>query len=286
MIHFFYRPRQSYLKKFPVSIFEESFARYDDEVAFKVLDVKLMGDIGPRDSVFFYNSGLPKISGLIESTGAKIVNKPRLKGKLEMAEALCSEGLSVPRHVALNSGPLDKRDLRHLRFPIIIKPIRGSSGGKGIYFCEIESQIPNEVSCDMIVQEYIVEARNHIVRINVVDDIPALCVKVRAENNNPIINSSADGKSEGYTPSGDEVDLARAGTRVAGLDISGVDMAQTDRGPMIIEVNSVPGFASGKPLGIKFEDFMVDLIVKRAREHKSLTPSHEVDTIDARAPIV
>jgi glutathione synthase/RimK-type ligase-like ATP-grasp enzyme len=274
VIHFFYKPSQAYLKKFPVSIFEESFCRYDDEVVFKILDRDLMRDIGPRDSVFFYNlryTSLPDMCGMIESAGAKIINKPLLDGKLEMAEAFLREGLAVPRHVTIKAGLVGKSALLELKFPIIIKPIKGSSGGKGIYFCEKESDLPKRVSTDMIAQEYIIEARDHIVRLNIVDEEPVLCVKVFAENDNPIINASSSGRPEGYTPTQEEVDLAVAGSKVAGLDISGVDMAQTTSGPMIIEVNAVPGFTSGEKLGIRFHDFMVDLIVRRSREHKSLT---------------
>jgi glutathione synthase/RimK-type ligase-like ATP-grasp enzyme len=274
LIHFFYKPSQAYLKKFPVSIFEESFLRYDDEVVFRVFDERLMSGIGPRDSVFFYNmryTAVPHICSMIETAGAKIINKPLLDGKLEMAEAFVRAGLPVPKHVTIKAGPVRRSALSQLNFPIIIKPIKGSSGGKGIYFCEKESELPKKVSTDMIVQEYIVEARDHIVRLNIVDDEPALCVKVFAENENPIINASSSGQPEGYTPTQEEVALAVAGSKVAGLDISGVDMAQTKGGPMIIEVNAVPGFTSGEKLGIRFHDFMVDLIIKRSREHKSLT---------------
>jgi glutathione synthase/RimK-type ligase-like ATP-grasp enzyme len=274
LIHFFYRPNQAYLKKFPVSIFQESFLRYEDDVCFKELDVKLMGDIGPRDSVYFYNlryAGLPEMCSIIESEGAKIINKPKLNGKLEMAEAFIAQGLPVPRHVVVKAGPLRSHELRSLRFPIIVKPISGSSGGKGIYFCEKESDLPKKVATDMIIQEYITSARDSIIRINTVYDQPVISVKVFAENGSPIINASANGRPEAYTPTQEEVALALAGAKVVGLDISGADMAQTDNGPMIIEINTVPGFTSGQMLGIKFEDYVVDLIVKRAREHKSLT---------------
>jgi len=275
VIHFFYKPQQAYLKKFPVSIFQESFRRYDDKVVFRELDKKFVKFIGSCDSVFFYNlryTSQPEMCGLIDARGAKIINRPLLDGKIEMAQAFEKAGLPAPRYRLLKPGAVSKKDWEDFAFPIIIKPVKGSAGGKGIFFCESPSDIPSKLDKDMILQEYIVGARNHIIRLNTVGDKAMLSVKVITETGSPIINAASNGITELYEPTEEECELALAGARVVGLDISGIDMAQTDSGPMIIEVNAVPGFTSGVKFGIPFHDYMVDLIVKRAREHKSLTP--------------
>lgn len=282
MIHFFYNPTQAYLKKFPVSIFQKSFSRYDDDVVFKVLEERFIRFISPGDSVFFYNmryTSRPKMCSDIEARGGRIINKPKLDGKLEMAKAFAEEGLPSPKYSFAKSGKLEPSSLNSFRFPIIIKPIKGSAGGKGIFFCESLSEAPRALEKDMIIQEYITDARNHIIRLNPVDDKVMLSVKVITETGSPIINAASNGITEIYTPTQEECDLAVAGTRVAGLDISGVDMAQTKSGPVIIEVNAVPGFTSGAKFGIPFHDYIVDLIVKRAREYQVLTATSRADTI-------
>jgi len=276
MIHFFYRPSQNYLKKFPVSIFEQSFLRYEDDVKFKVLDEKFMGDISPRDSVFFYNiryASQPKLCNIIEGRGAYIVNKPKLNGKIDMAKAFDKAGLPSPRSIMVPAGNFNRRRVVGMKFPLIIKPVTGSSGGKGIYFCESPKELPKNVKTEMIVQEYIMGARDHIIRINTIDDSAVMSMKVFSDSGSPIINASADGSVKPYSPTKNEADLAVAGAKIAGLDISGIDMAQTESGPMLIEVNAVPGFASGSKLGVNFPDLMVDLIVKRAREQNIDTPN-------------
>lgn len=282
MIHFFYNPKQKYLQKFPASIFEESFLRYDDDVVFKVLDEKFVRFISPGDSVFFYNmryTSRPKMCSEIEGRGAKIINKPGLDGKLEMADAFAEKGLAAPKYSFARAGRLDLSKIQNFNFPIIIKPIKGSAGGKGIFFCETLSEVPQTVEKDMIIQEYITDARNHIIRLNTVDDKVMLSVKVITESGSPIINAASNGITEMYAPTQEECDLALAGAEVAGLDISGVDMAQTESGPVIIEVNAVPGFTSGAKFGIPFHDYMVDLIVERAREYQVLTATSRADTI-------
>ena len=274
MIHFFYVPTQEYLKKFPVTIFEESFSRYDSDVVFKLLHERLMQDINPEDSVFFYNlryTSRKTMCDFIESRGAQIINKPRLDGKLEIAREMEALGLPAPKFRLVKSSQPAKKNIYGMNFPLIFKPVRGSSGGKGIVFCESLSDVPDSFKVDMILQEYIVEARNHIIRINTIGDEAKLSVKVFTETGSPIINAASNGITELYEPTQQEVDLALAGSGVLGVDISGVDMAQTLQGPMIIEVNAVPGFTSGAKFGIPFHDYMVDFMVKKARDHEMLT---------------
>lgn len=282
MIHFFYRPNQTYLKKFPVSIFQDSFRRYDQEVAFCDLSRGDEEAISPSDSVFFYNLRYSNRKDFVKALafkGVNLINKPRLNGKLQVANALQKAGVPSPRHSFVPGG-LDPRDfIEGMSFPLVLKPAVGTSGGKGIHFCQDIDSLPEKAARGMIIQEYIMGARNHIVRINTVEDQSRLAMKVFTESGGPIINATSNGRVEAYTPTQEEVDVAVAGAKVLGVDIAGVDMAQTDEGPMIIEVNAVPGFGSGPKLGVEFHHFMVDLIVKRAREHEALTASGDSGTI-------
>ena len=54
-------------------------------------------------------------------------------------------------------------------------------------------------------------------------------------------NFHQGGKVEGVVPTQEEVDMALEASVGLGLDISGVDILRTKKGPVIIEVNSQPG---------------------------------------------
>ena len=282
MIHFLYRPKQKYLEKFPVSIFEESFRRHDQEVSFYNLSDAVASEISHKDSVFFYNlryTRRPDILRALEWKGTNIINKPRLWNKIDVANALLLAGVPTPRHSFVPARKAPDQFISGITFPLILKPIDDTSGGKNIIYCESPKDLPKIIDKDMIIQEYIVEARNHILRINTVEDQSRLAMRVFTDTGSPIINAASNGRVEAYEPTQEEVDVAVAGARVLGVDIAGVDMAQTDNGPVIIEVNAVPGFGSGPKLGVQFEHFMVELIVKRAREHEALTATSRADTI-------
>jgi glutathione synthase/RimK-type ligase-like ATP-grasp enzyme len=271
MIYFFYKPGQSFLVKHPVSLFEDSFARYDDEVCFlPYVGARSAELLSAGDSVFFYNFSYftqPVFCDEAVSRGALLVNRPGFVGKVAKANVLWDAGVPSPRFVCLPAGVVDRGSFADFRFPLIVKPASGSCGGRNIIYVPSLDKLPRRVAREMILQEYVPEGRNGIVRINVVDGAAALSMKVSPVNNNPVVNLSTTGELSAYSASDDEVAVSVRAAGLIGLDIAGVDLVQGADGPVVIEVNAVPGFASAKMLGVDFPSLLVDLIVKRARAH-------------------
>jgi len=271
MIYFFYMPGQSFLVKRPVSLFEGSFARYDDEVCFlPYVGARSAEVLSSGDLVVFYNlsfSSRPVFCDEAVRRGALLFNRPLFADKVAKAEVMRDAGVPSPRFVSLPEGRVDRSLFEDFRFPLIIKPASKSSGGKNIIYVPSLDRLPRRVARHMILQEYVPEGRRGIVRINLVGDFPCVSMKVDPVNDSPVVNLSSAGSLVRYVPSADEVDVSVRASRLMGLDLSGVDLVQGADGPVVIEVNAVPGFMGAEELGVPFQDYIVDLIVKRARAH-------------------
>jgi ribosomal protein S6--L-glutamate ligase len=62
--------------------------------------------------------------------------------------------------------------------------------------------------------------------------------------------------------------LAIKATKAIGLEVAGVDIIQTKRGPAIMEVNANPGFEElEKVTGINVAEAMIKYAVKFAKEY-------------------
>jgi ribosomal protein S6--L-glutamate ligase len=64
-------------------------------------------------------------------------------------------------------------------------------------------------------------------------------------------------------------ELARRAARAVGLDIAGVDILESARGPLVLEVNSSPGFqgledATDRDIGREMIRFAASLAARRA----------------------
>ena len=62
--------------------------------------------------------------------------------------------------------------------------------------------------------------------------------------------------------------------KALGLDVAGVDMLQSDRGPLILEVNSSPGLegiegATGINIAAEIVNFVVDSVLKKSSKREN-----------------
>ena len=67
-----------------------------------------------------------------------------------------------------------------------------------------------------------------------------------------------------HVPSVAESAMAIKATALLGLDVAGVDIIQSDRGPLLLEVNASPGFeALERVSGVDVAGKMLDLLISR-----------------------
>jgi ribosomal protein S6--L-glutamate ligase len=93
----------------------------------------------------------------------------------------------------------------------------------------------------VLVQEYIEESHGRDIRVLVIGGQVVAAMRRKARGREFRSNFHLNGTVENVEISEEYADVARRAARLLGLDIAGVDLLESDRGPLVLEVNSSPG---------------------------------------------
>ncbi|QCK16441.1 30S ribosomal protein S6--L-glutamate ligase [Mangrovivirga cuniculi] len=190
----------------------------------------------------------------------------RSRDKLRSFQVLSRAGLGLPKTVFTNYS----RDVESIieqvgGAPLIIKLLEGTQG-LGVVLAETRKAASsvleafNGLKARVIVQEFISEAKGADIRAFVVDGRVVGAIKRQGKQGEFRSNLHRGGTAEVIELSREEEIAAVRAARSLKLGVAGVDMLQSERGPLIIEVNSSPGLegiekATGKDVAgeiIKF----------------------------------
>ena len=142
--------------------------------------------------------------------------------------------------------------------PVIIKLLEGTQG-VGVVLAETRSAAESVleafqgIKARVIVQEFIKEAGGADVRAFVVDGVVVGAMKRQAQEGEFRSNLHRGGTAELIELTEEEENTALKAARAMKLGIAGVDLLQSESGPLIMEVNSSPGLegiehATGKDI--------------------------------------
>lgn len=179
-------------------------------------------------------------------TTAKSIAIVRSRDKLRSLQLLAREGIDIPK-TAFASQPRDIADLIDQvgGAPLIVKLVE-STHGKGVVIAETPKaarsviQAFYSINASILVQEFIREAEGNDVRAIVVGGEVVASMLRRGMAGEFRSNIHLGGKGEPTDLTKKEQRLAIKATKKLGLDIAGVDFVRSERGPLIIEVNSSP----------------------------------------------
>ncbi len=183
----------------------------------------------------------------------------RSRDKLRSLQILSRSKLGLPKTVFTNYSRDVGEMIAHVGgAPLIIKLLEGTQG-LGVVLAETknaaESVIEafNGLEARVIVQEYIKEAKGADLRAFVVDGQIVGAMKRQGKEGEFRSNLHRGGTAEIITLSDEEENAAIKAAKAMGLGVAGVDMLQSERGPLILEVNSSPGLegiekATGKDI--------------------------------------
>ena len=171
----------------------------------------------------------------------------RARDKLRCHQLLAGEGIGLPTTV-FGDNPDDTSDLLGLLgdAPHVIKLIEGSQGS-GVVLAESLSASRNVVEAfrglyaNFLVQEFVAEARGADIRCFVVGDAVVAAMHRQAEAGEFRSNLHRGGQASVVTLSAAERETALSAARVLGLEVAGVDLLRSHKGPLVLEVNSSPG---------------------------------------------
>ena len=193
----------------------------------------------------------------------------RSRDKLQALQLLAREGLGMPV-TAFARSSLDTAELIQLVGgpPLVVKLTSGTQG-KGVVLAETrkaaESVIDafRQLDANILVQEFIKESGGSDIRAFVVGSRVVAAMERTAAEGEFRSNLHRGGTARAIKLSKEERRTAVRAARVMGLNVAGVDMLRSDRGPLLMEVNSSPGLegieaASGVDVAGEIIDYIDD----------------------------
>lgn len=171
----------------------------------------------------------------------------RSRDKLRSLQILARAGLGLPKTVFTNYS----RNVKDIvngagGAPVVVKLLEGTQG-LGVVLAETDNAAEsvidafNGLKVRVIVQEFIREANGADIRAFVVDGVVVGAMKRQAKKGEFRSNLHRGGTAEVIELTEEQENAALKAARVMNLGICGVDMLQSDHGPLILEVNSSPG---------------------------------------------
>lgn len=199
-------------------------------------------------SVTFYGTAvvrqfeMMKVFSAIESQALL-----RSRDKLRSLQILSRAGLGLPKTVFTNYSRNVKEIVQAAGgAPVVVKLLEGTQG-LGVVLAETDNAAEsvidafNGLKVRVIVQEFVKEANGADIRAFVVDGVVVGAMKRQAKKGEFRSNLHRGGTAEVIDLTEEEENAALKAARVMGLGICGVDMLQSNHGPLILEVNSSPG---------------------------------------------
>ena len=171
----------------------------------------------------------------------------RSRDKLRSFQRLSKAGIGMPKTVFTNYSRDVVEVIEHVGgTPVIIKLLEGTQG-LGVVLAETKNAAEsvleafNGLQARALVQEYIAEANGCDLRALIVDGQVVGAMKRQGREGEFRSNLHRGGSAEYIRLSESELKLAIKAARSLKLPVCGVDMLRSNRGPLVLEINSTPG---------------------------------------------
>ena len=221
-------------------------------IYFNGKEVKDINAVIPRigASATFYGSAVVRQFEMMKIfTAVESQALVRSRDKLRSLQILARAGIGIPK-TAFASSPKDK-DLDNLiesvgGAPCVVKLLEGTQG-IGVILAENQKAAKSvleafmKLKANMLVQEFIKEAGGADIRVFVVDGQIVGSMKRQAKEGEFRSNLHRGGSAQVIDLTPEERATAIKAVKKLGLGIAGVDLLQSSRGPLVMEVNSSPG---------------------------------------------
>lgn len=191
----------------------------------------------------------------------------RSRDKLRCLQLLAREGIGIPK-TAIASTPknIDVVLEQVGGTPVVIKLLEGTQG-IGVILAETLKSAKSVIESFMVlktnilVQEYIKEANGADIRAFVIDGKVVAAIKRQGGLGEFRSNLHRGGSAEVIQLTAEEEETAIKAVRRMSLGIAGVDMLQSARGPLVMEVNASPGLEGiEKATGIDIAEKIIEYI--------------------------
>jgi ribosomal protein S6--L-glutamate ligase len=240
-------------------------------IIYKGEEIENISGVIPRigASVTFYGTAVVRQFEMMKVfTATESQALVRSRDKLRSLQILSRAGLGLPKTVFSNySKDVSQVIERAGGAPLVIKLLEGTQG-LGVVLADNKNSAEsileafNGLKARVIVQEFIKEAKGADIRVFIVDGVVVGAMKRQGKEGEFRSNLHRGGSANIIELTDEEENAALKAARAMGLGIAGVDMLQSDRGPLILEVNSSPGLegienATGKDIASKIIKYVV-----------------------------
>jgi ribosomal protein S6--L-glutamate ligase len=247
-----------------------------------------------------YDAVLPRIGASVTRYGTAVLRQfemmnvytpngsdaiLRARDKLRCHQLLAKQDIGLPTTV-FGDNPDDTADLLAMlgKPPHVIKLNEGTQGA-GVILTERVSSSRSVIEAlrglyaTFLVQEFIAESNGSDVRCFVVGGKVVAAMKRKARAGEFRSNLHRGGSATKVVLSAAEIDIAIRAAKVMGLNVAGVDLLRSKRGPLVLEVNSSPGLEgieSTTAIDVAGEvvDYIAQRVARRRRDIARAQSSH------------
>ncbi len=217
-----------------------------------------------------YDAIIPRIANYMTRYGSAIVRQLEMQGvysisssiaisrsrdKLRSMQLLAKAGVGIPKTVvSRNATDIDDLIEKIGGAPVIIKLAR-STHGKGVVLAESKKAaksvlqafyLTNEDGTNILLQEFVKESAGTDIRAFVVGGRVVASMKRQSLDDDFRSNLHKGGEGTVIKLTEEERKMAVKAAKAMGLNVAGVDMMRSARGPLVLEVNASPGFGIEK----------------------------------------
>lgn len=238
------------------------------------------------ESLYDIDVIIPRIAANLTSYGASIVRQfemqnvmttttsiaiVRSRDKLRSTQLLAKAGVGIPKTVfGRETADLDDVLEQVGGAPVIIKVARGTHGN-GVVLAETRKAAKAVMQAfyvegvSFIVQEFVAESAGTDIRAFVVNGKVVASMQRQSLDDDFRSNLHQGGSGTPVKLTEEERKTAQRAAKAMGLPICGVDMMRSERGPLVLEVNSSPGFGIEKVTDRNVASQILDYIEQAAK---------------------
>ena len=219
-----------------------------------------------------------------DSIGSAIINKAEAitqsRDKLYSSQLFSKHGIAIPTTGFANS-PLETKELIEMvnGAPLIIKLLE-STQGKGVVLAETNKAAESVINAfkslktNILVQEFIKEAGGRDIRCFVINGKIVAAIERVAVKGEFRANIHQGGTANVIKLTADEKKLAIKAAKVLNLEVAGVDLIGSNKGPLLLEVNSSPGLEGiEKATGKDISRILIEAVEKKIASKKHVRRS-------------
>ena len=198
----------------------------------------------------------------------------RARDKLRSMQVLAKYGVDIPKTVvSRNTADIDDLLEQLGTMPVIIKLANGTHGN-GVILAETKKSAKSTMQAfflsyndgvSILLQEFIKESAGTDIRAFVVGSKVVASMQRRSLDDDFRSNLHKGGEGTPIKLTPQEEKLAINAARAMGLNVAGVDIMRSARGPLVLEVNASPGFGIEKITGRNVAAKIIEYVEHNAK---------------------